>query len=68
MDNRAEIVENEIKAWTEMSDMYAKVDSAAQIFYNTLVHVMKLDESKNILEVGCGRCLFLPLASQLKPQ
>lgn len=57
-----------VKKWTMMSDVYVKLDSSPQTFYYTLVNVMKLHEAKNILEVGCGKCLFLPYALQLKPQ
>lgn len=49
-----------------MVDFYAKHDSSAQSFYFSLIHMMKISQAKNILEVACGRSTLLPFAIQLK--
>jgi|JI61114BRNA_FD_contig_21_1378121_length_690_multi_3_in_0_out_0_1 cyclopropane fatty-acyl-phospholipid synthase-like methyltransferase len=43
------------------------MDAAPQTFFYTLTNLMKLQESKNILEVGCGAGKLLSTVLDLKP-
>jgi len=36
-------------------------------FYYTLIHMLSLQHSNHILEVGCGTAKLLPLSLHLKP-
>lgn len=42
------------------------MDAAPQTFYYTLSNMLKLDQAKNILEVGCGAGKLLSTALDLK--
>ena len=54
------------KQWANIASVYIPQDSTAQTFYFSLINILKLQEAKNILEVGCGRCALLPYTFQLK--
>lgn len=43
------------------------MDSAPQTFFYTLTNLMKLQESKNILEIGCGAGKLISTVLDLKP-
>lgn len=43
------------------------MDSAPQTFFYTLTNLMKLQEAKNILEIGCGAGKLISTVLDLKP-
>jgi hypothetical protein len=49
-----------------MSELYLTIDSAPQTFFYTLSNMMKLDQSKNILEIACGAGKLIPQVLDLK--
>lgn len=54
------------KMWDGMAAFYPEFDSTPQGFYFSLVNIMNIGEAKNILEVGCGRCLLVPYCLKIK--
>lgn len=49
-----------------MATAYSPFDSCMQNFYFTLIHMMRLEKAKHILEVACGAGKFIQLALNLK--
>lgn len=52
--------------WNNMVPMYQEFDSAPQGFYYSLINILDLGHARNILEVGCGRCVLIPQTLVLK--
>lgn len=52
--------------WDNMTAIYPTFDSAPQGFYFSIVNLLEITKAKNILEVGCGRCLLVPYTLELK--
>lgn len=52
--------------WEQTNPNYASLDSAPQTFFYTLTNMLKLDQAKNILEVGCGAGKLLSTVLDLK--
>lgn len=53
------------KMWDNMTVMYPDFDCAPQSFYYAIMNMLDLSKAKNILEVGCGRCIFVPHCLEL---
>lgn len=52
--------------WEQTNPNYASLDSAPQTFFYTISNMLKLDQAKNILEVGCGAGKLLSTILDLK--
>ena len=46
--------------WDNMTAIYPDFDASPQHFYFGIINILDLPKAKNILEVGCGRCLLVP--------
>lgn len=58
---------NEVeKNWDMLSTIYSEFDCTPQSFYFSIVNILEIPKAKNILEIGCGRCLLVPYCLQLK--
>lgn len=53
------------KMWDNMTVIYPGFDSAPQSFYYALVNMLDIPTAKNILEIGCGRCILVPHCLEL---
>lgn len=53
--------------WDEITSVYCPLDPCMQGFYVSLIHMLRLDQAKHILEVACGTGRFLSTALSLKP-
>lgn len=51
--------------WDNMTVIYPSFDSAPQAFYFGIINMLQIEKAKNILEVGCGRCLLVPYCLEL---
>lgn len=59
----------EVKSeWNDFAEGYSKFDLGPQTFYYSLLTLMNLQNSKNVLEVACGCGKLLPVAIMLKNQ
>jgi hypothetical protein len=56
------------KKWQTFTPHYYMLDACPQLFYYTLVNMLKINQAKNILEVACGSGKLLPLALDLKSE
>lgn len=48
-----------------MTAIYPDFDSSPQNFYFGIVSIMDMPKAKNVLEIGCGRCLLVPYCLEL---
>ena len=50
------------KVWDKMAGLYSvdRLDATPQSFYFATINMLDIPNAKNILEVGCGRCLLVP--------
>ena len=53
------------KYWDNMTEIYPEFDSSPQNFYFGIVSILDIPNAKNILEIGCGRCLLVPYTLEL---
>lgn len=59
-------MEGSDKKWEVQHPNYAAMDSSPQTFFYTLTNILKLDQARNILEVGCGAGKLLSTVLDLK--
>ena len=53
------------KMWDNMTAVYPDFDFSPQSFYYGVINMLKMQKAKNVLEVGCGRCLLVPYCLEL---
>jgi hypothetical protein len=46
--------------WDDMTEVYTDFDCSPQSFFYSIINMLDISKAKNVLEVGCGRCLLVP--------
>jgi ubiquinone/menaquinone biosynthesis C-methylase UbiE len=55
-----------LRRWEEFSEVYSAMDSCPQTFFFTLINLLKIQKSTNILEIACGAGLLIPFVVDQK--